>query len=54
MVDIQKNYRDASAHIEQLSIKGKGTLIDGIYYYIVPKKEQQNIQTQLKEHLAIK
>lgn len=54
MVDIQKNYRDASANIEQLSIKGKGTLIDGIYYFIVPKEEQQNIQTQLKEHLAIK
>ena len=54
MIDIQKNYRDASAHIEQLTIKGSGTKIDGIYYYIVSKEEQQNIQNQLKEHLTSK
>ena len=52
MMDIQKS--DASPKIEQLSIKGSGTKIAGIYYYIVPNEEQQNIQTQLKEHLAIK
>ena len=54
MIDIQKNYRDASANVEQISIKGNGTRINGIYYYIVPKEEQQNIQSQLKKHLAIK
>ena len=43
MIDIKKNYRDASANIEQISIKGNGTRINGTYYYIVPKEEQQNI-----------
>ena len=54
MINIPKNYRDASENIEQLSITGKGKRIDGIYYYIVSKKEQKNIQNQLKKHLAIK
>ena len=52
MIDIQENYRDARAHIEQITIKGSGTKIDGIYYYIVSEEEQRNIQNQLKEHLT--
>ncbi len=54
MIDIQKNYRDATANLEQMKIKGKDMNIDNIYYYIVSKEEQQNIQSQLKVHLAIK
>ncbi|MEH6949013.1 LytR family transcriptional regulator [Bacillus sp. JJ634] len=54
MIDIQKNYREASTNVEQMTIKGQGTKMDGIYYYIVSEEEQQKAQTQLKEHLAIK
>ncbi|MFE4425918.1 LytR family transcriptional regulator [Peribacillus butanolivorans] len=54
MMDIQKNYRAASKDISESSINGTGTKIDGIYYYIVSEEEQEKVQTELKEHLAIK
>lgn len=41
MMDIQKNYRDASKSITQSSINGNGTKIDGIYYYIVSDEEKE-------------
>lgn len=53
MMNIQKNYRDASTNIHQISIRGKGTMIKGIYYFMVPKEEQKNIQTILRKHLAL-
>lgn len=54
MMDIQKNYRDASKDISQSSINGTGTKIDGIYYYIVSEEEQKKVQTELKKHLTVK
>ncbi|AMM93987.1 LytR family transcriptional regulator [Peribacillus simplex] len=54
MMDIQKNYRDASKSITQSSINGKGTKIDGIYYYIVSDEEKEKVQSELKEQLSIK
>ncbi|MBO0996458.1 LytR family transcriptional regulator [Bacillus sp. SD075] len=54
MMDIQKNYRDASKSITQSSINGNGTKIDGIYYYIVSDEEKEKVQSELKEQLSIK
>ncbi|MGG4265249.1 LytR family transcriptional regulator [Peribacillus simplex] len=54
MMDIQKNYRDASKSIIQSSINGDGTKIDGIYYYIVSDEEKEKVQSELKEQLSIK
>ncbi|PEZ83332.1 LytR family transcriptional regulator [Bacillus sp. AFS017274] len=54
MMDIQKNYRDASKSITQSSINGTGTKIDGIYYYIVSDEEKEKVQSELKEQLSIK
>ncbi|MFF2497430.1 LytR family transcriptional regulator [Peribacillus sp. NPDC058075] len=54
MMDIQKNYRDASKSITQSSIDGNGTKIDGIYYYIVSDEEKEKVQSELKEQLSIK
>ncbi|MFD6208789.1 LytR family transcriptional regulator [Peribacillus sp. NPDC060253] len=54
MMDIQKNYRDASKSITQSSINGSGTKIDGIYYYIVSDEEKEKVQFELKEQLSIK
>jgi anionic cell wall polymer biosynthesis LytR-Cps2A-Psr (LCP) family protein len=42
MVKIQSNYRNAGKNIEQEQVKGSGTKIDGIYYYIVPQQEKQH------------
>ena len=53
MMDIQKNYRSVSHNIEQLSIDGSGTMIEGIYYYIVTDEEKGRIQRLLQEHLEI-
>lgn len=54
MMDIQKNYRDASKSITQSSINGNGTKIDGIYYYIVSDEEKEKVQSELKEQLSSK
>lgn len=51
MVSIQKNYKSAGNNIDQMTIKGNGTKINGIYYYIVPNDEKQRIQTELKTQL---
>ncbi|WRP06333.1 LytR family transcriptional regulator [Rossellomorea aquimaris] len=54
MVDIQKHYKSASKDIEQIQIKtGSGTKIDGIYYYVIPDEELNEIQSTLQEHLEL-
>lgn len=53
MVDIQKNYKDASSNIEQIEIKGSGTKINGIYYLIVSPEEKLRVQNELKAHLEL-
>lgn len=54
MMDIQKNYKSAANNVEQMSIKGNGTMINKIYYYIVPDAEKQRIQNELKAQLELK
>ncbi|MFK4391682.1 LytR family transcriptional regulator [Bacillus sp. AFS026049] len=54
MMDIQKNYRDASKSITQATIPGNGTKIDGVYYNIVSDEEKEKVQSELKEQLSIK
>lgn len=53
MVDIQRNYKDASHQIDQISLSGQGTMIDGIYYILVPEKERMRVQGILKKQLEI-
>ncbi|WP_226678981.1 polyisoprenyl-teichoic acid--peptidoglycan teichoic acid transferase TagU [Mesobacillus jeotgali] len=53
MVTIQKKYRSASNKIEQIQLKGQGSKIDGIYYYLVPNEEQKKVQDTLKKHLEL-
>lgn len=54
MLDIQKNYREATGHLEQSQVTGSGTKIDGVYYFIVPEEERTALSTELKQHLKIK
>jgi LCP family protein required for cell wall assembly len=54
MMDIQKNYRSAAGNVDQMTVKGSGTKINGIYYYIVPDDEKQRIQSELKTQLETK
>lgn len=53
MKSIQKYYKDARHKIEQFQLKGQGTKIGGIYYYIVPESERQNAHNRLKQHLEL-
>nr|WP_309098524.1 LytR family transcriptional regulator [Fredinandcohnia onubensis] len=53
MLDIQKNYKAASTTLEQSQIAGRGTRIDGIYYYIVPEEERTALTAKLKQHLEM-
>ncbi|WP_133243494.1 polyisoprenyl-teichoic acid--peptidoglycan teichoic acid transferase TagU [Pueribacillus theae] len=53
MKAIQKNYRAALGNTEQFEVKGSGTKINGIYYYIVSDEEKNEITAKLKEHLEI-
>jgi polyisoprenyl-teichoic acid--peptidoglycan teichoic acid transferase len=53
MVKIQSNYKDASKNIQQQQVKGNGTKISGIYYYIVPEEEKQRLHDLLKGHLEL-
>ncbi|MEH7236371.1 polyisoprenyl-teichoic acid--peptidoglycan teichoic acid transferase TagU [Bacillus sp. JJ1562] len=53
MVDIQKNYKEARHSLEQYMVKGSGTKLDGIYYYIVPENERTSLSSTLKEHLHV-
>lgn len=52
--NIQKNYSSSFGNIEQLYIKnGKGTKIDGVYYYIPNDNELQEIKETLQQHLEL-
>lgn len=53
MMTVQKEYREASQSIEQISITGQGTKIDGTYYLQVSDEEKQRVQTLLKQHLEL-
>lgn len=53
MYNIQKNYRDASKNIEEIQIPGKGTKIDGIYYYIVSDETRNELSQKLRQQLEL-
>ncbi|MBD1383019.1 polyisoprenyl-teichoic acid--peptidoglycan teichoic acid transferase TagU [Metabacillus arenae] len=53
MWDIQSNYKDAISKLDQYQIKGKGTKINGIYYYVPDETQQTELSNQLKEHLEL-
>ncbi|MEJ8777864.1 LCP family glycopolymer transferase [Pseudogracilibacillus sp. ICA-222130] len=54
MVDIQKNYRDATKDVHQLYFeRGEGQMINGVWYYIMNEEELNEVSTQLREHLEL-
>ncbi|KKI88497.1 trascriptional regulator [Bacillus sp. SA1-12] len=53
MIDIQANYKEARHELQQVQIKGEGTEIKGVYYYIVPQSERTKLSAMLKQHLNI-
>lgn len=53
MVDIQRNYRSATKKVEQVPIDGSGTIINSIYYFVVPDQEKHRVQDEIKTHLEL-
>lgn len=53
MIDIQANYKEARHGLQQVRINGKGTEINGVYYYTVPQSELTELSTMLNQHLNI-
>ncbi|ANU20085.1 LytR family transcriptional regulator [Planococcus plakortidis] len=54
MVDVQRNYQDAVANVDQMIIEdGYGETINGIWYYMMDDAELAEIQSTLKEHLEL-
>ncbi|MGM9929650.1 MAG: LytR family transcriptional regulator [Bacillus sp. (in: firmicutes)] len=51
MLSIQKNYKSAANNIEDFTLEGEGTKIDGIYYYIPEEANLEEIKTELQEQL---
>ena len=53
MVEVQKNYRDATKSVEQIKFeKGVGKRIDGIWYYMMDSDELEKVKLELKAHLG--
>lgn len=52
--ELQQNYRQSFSDIKQLHFeKGQNTKVNGIWYYIMDKKEQDEFSTILRNHLEI-
>ncbi|PGS56049.1 LytR family transcriptional regulator [Bacillus sp. AFS041924] len=53
MISIQKDYRVAAKNITETQVKGESKKIDGIWYVIVSKEEQDTISNDLRQHLEL-
>lgn len=53
MQDLFSNYRSAANDIEQDQLSGSGTMMNGVYYEIIPDEEIARVQNELKDELEI-
>lgn len=53
MVNVFMNYRGASGNVEQIQMSGSGTMMNGVYYEIIPDEEILSISQQLKSELEL-
>lgn len=53
MQDLFSNYRGAAKDIEQDQLSGSGTMMNGVYYEIIPDEEISRVQNDLKAELEI-
>ncbi|MGV3466635.1 MAG: LCP family protein [Heyndrickxia sp.] len=51
MMNIQKNYRNSRNNISEYEVKGTGTMINKIYYLVVPDQEKAKVTKMLKDNL---
>jgi len=53
MVDMFNKYRGAVDEVEQIQLSGSGTMMDGIYYEIIPDEEIDRVRDHLQDELEI-
>ena len=53
LLSIKNNYSNALANFESDTISGSGTMIGGIYYFVVPEEEKIRISNVLRESLEL-
>ncbi|MBM7646990.1 LCP family protein required for cell wall assembly [Scopulibacillus daqui] len=52
MKSIAENYRGVKNNVENYELKGQGTKINGIYYFIVGDQEKQKVHNMIMEQLG--
>lgn len=53
MVDMFNNYRSSVSDVEQLQLSGNGTMMNGVYYEMIPDEEIARVQDHLKSELEL-
>lgn len=53
MQDLFSNYRGAAKNIEQDQLAGSGTMMNGVYYEVIPDEEISRVQNHLKTELEL-
>ncbi|WP_257348159.1 LytR family transcriptional regulator [Pseudalkalibacillus decolorationis] len=53
MKDIQAHYKGARKTLKTFEVDATPTNIDGIFYFLVPEEERNEITQKLKEHLGM-
>lgn len=48
------DYRSDLEHIETVELEGKGTKIDGVYYYLIDQEERDRAHDLIQQHVAKK
>jgi LCP family protein required for cell wall assembly len=52
MKDILANYKDCRNNVESYLVQGKGSTINGGYYYVVSDEERTKVNNMLTDHLT--
>ena len=53
MMDMFNNYRSSVSDVEQIQLSGSGTMINGVYYEMIPDEEIARVQDHLKSELEL-
>jgi len=53
MVDVFTNYRSAISNMEQIQMSGSGTMMNGVYYDIIPDNELNRVESIMHEQLEL-
>ena len=53
MMDMFNNYRSSVSDVEQLQLSGSGTMMNGVYYEMIPDEEIARVQNHLKSELEL-